>query len=226
LFTIEQENAQLNNLINVGTGFTTHVTNADGVDNTGVEFEATWAATENLTIGGSFASYDAELVNASQGSKLDIATGTIIGEDISGLQPNLVPEGTYTIYFDYDWGLSNGSTISLRADVRHRDAVWLRAGGNDRVTLTQDGTRPLFQRPELDKIGASIGWTNANEDITIELWGRNLDDDYDWINSGPGSPFSYAGGVLQTGATGALGTVRPRGYSGRKNVGITARFLF
>ena len=62
--------------------------------------------------------------------------------------------------------------------------------------------------------------------LTIELWGRNLDDDYDWINFGPGSPFNYAGGVLPPGATGAPGTVRPRGVSGRKQVGVTARFLF
>ena len=225
-FQIEQEDAQLNNLINVGTGFTTHVINADGVDNEGFEFEATWAATENLTIGGSLASYDAVLVNATQGVMLDITTGNIIGEDISGLQPNLVPEGTYTIYADYEWGLGNGSTITLRADLRHRDAVWLRAGANDRVTMTQDGTRPLFQRPEIDKLGASIGWRSADENISVTLWGRNLDDDYDWINAGPGSPFSYAGGVLQPGETGAPGTVRPRGYAGRSQVGLTASFQF
>jgi iron complex outermembrane receptor protein len=225
-FSIEQENAQLNNLINVGTGFTTHVANADGVETTGIEFEATWQATERLQIGGNIASYDAEMVNATQAAALDITTGLLIGEDISGLQPNLVPEGTYTIYADYEISLSNGSTIGLRADLRHRDEAWLRAGGNDRVTMTQDGTRPLFQRPALDKIGAMISWTSASGSTTVELWGRNLDDDYDWINSGPGSPFNYAGGVLQTGETGAPGTVRPRGYSGRQQVGITGRFLF
>nr|NIW23406.1 hypothetical protein [Gammaproteobacteria bacterium] len=194
---------------------------------------------DNLTIGGSFADYDGELVNAAQGSCLRLTgaagecgdaggtPGTVAGEDISGLVPNLVPQGTYTLYVDYNWQLANGSTIGLRADVRHRDTVWLRAGARDRHTLTQDGTRPLFQRPELDKIGASISWTNADEDLTIELWGRNLDDDYDWINSGPGSPFSYAAGILTADAPpGPPGTVRPRGYAGRKQVGITARFLF
>ena len=49
VFQMDQENAQLNNLINVSTGFTTHVINADGVESTGFEFEGTWAATENLT---------------------------------------------------------------------------------------------------------------------------------------------------------------------------------
>ncbi len=91
-----------------------------------------------------------------------------------------------------------------------------------------DGTRPMFQRPELDKIGANISWTSADGNLMIELWGRNLDDDYDWINFGPGSPFNYPRGVLTSNATPGIppGTVRPRGYAGRRHVGLTARFLF
>jgi len=228
LFKMEQQNAQINNLINVSTGFTTFVTNAGGVENTGFEFEATWAASENLTIGGSFATYDAKLVDAVQGSALDVNTGMVAGEDISGIVPNWVPEETYTLYFDYEWSLANGSTIGLRADVRHRGENWGRAGANDRQTLTQDGTRYMFLRPELDKLGAMVSWTNADENITLELWGRNLDDDYDWINFGPGSPANYARGILAPGVSAPppAGTARPRGYAGRKQVGVTARFLF
>ena len=230
LFSMEQSDAQLNNLINVGTGFTTHVINADGVESTGLELEATWAATDRLQIGGSVALYDAETVNATQGTSLDLATGTIIGEDISGLVPNYVPEETATLYFDYQLPLANGSTIGLRADWRHRGENWGRAGGADRDTLTQDGTRFMFLRPELNKLGANISWTSASEQLTIELWGRNLDDDYDWINFGPGSPANYAvgqlgpQGIIQ--GNGLTATARPRGYTGRRQVGLTARFLF
>ncbi len=226
VFQMDQEDAQLNNLINVSTGFTTHVINADGVENTGFEFEATWAATENLTIGGSLASYDAELVNAIQGTMLDITTGIIAGEDISGLVPNYVPEETYAIYFDYEIGLNNGSTIGLRADLNHRGKSWLRAGGADRDSLTQDGTRLMFERPALDRIGAQISWTSASGGTSLVLWGRNLDDDYDWINTGPGSPASYARGTVGAAGIAPAGTVRPRGYAGRSQVGVPARFLF
>jgi iron complex outermembrane receptor protein len=228
LFDMELEDAQINNLINVSTGFTTFVTNAGGVENTGIELEATWAATENLTIGGSLASYDSKLVDAIQGSALDTDTGIVSGEDISGLVPNYVPEETFTIYADYQWTLSGGSTIGLRADLRHRGTVWGRAGGNERQTLTLDGTRPMFQRPEIDKIGASISWTSASGGTMIELWGRNLDDDYDWINWGPGSPANYPRGPLAAGTTNPAnpGTSRPRGVAGRTQVGMTARFLF
>ncbi|NNC65579.1 MAG: TonB-dependent receptor, partial [Gammaproteobacteria bacterium] len=227
LFNMEQQNAHINNLINVGTGFTTFVANAGGVENTGFEFEGTWAATDNLTIGGSFATYDAELVNAVQGAAFDPVTGGVIGEDISGLEPNYVPQGTYTIYFNYQWQLANGSTIGLRADARQRDAMWGRAGARDRHTLTQDGTRFMFERPDLTKTGLNISWTNAEEDITIELWGRNLDDDYDWINFGPGSPANYARGIVTADAPpGPAGTARPRGVNGRAQMGVTARFLF
>ena len=184
-----------------------------------------------MTIGGSLASYDAEIVNGIQGTMLDITTGIVAGEDISGLVPNYVPEETYAIYGDYQWTLSGGSTIGLRADLNHRGENWLRAGGPDRDSLTQDGTRPMFLRPELDRIGAQISWTSASGSTTLVLWGRNLDDDYDWINAGPGSRFNYGRGQLgplglEAPPDGGPAVIRPRGYSGRKQVGLTARFLF
>jgi hypothetical protein len=105
--------------------------------------------------------------------------------------------------------------------------MWGRAGARDRHTLTQDGTRFMFERPDLTKTGLNISWTNAEEDITIELWGRNLDDDYDWINFGPGSPANYARGIVTADAPpGPAGTARPRGVNGRAQMGVTARFLF
>jgi hypothetical protein len=84
----------------------------------------------------------------------------------------------------------------------------------------------MYLRPELDKIGASIGWTSASGGTTIELWGRNLDDDNDWINFGPGSPATFARGTVGPAGLAPAVVARPRGISGRKQVGVTARFLF
>ena len=80
---MEQTNAQVNVNVPAGPGSTGNVTlvrNTGGIENTGIEIEATWAATENLRIGGSLGSYDAEYGPGSlQGGAFDPNTGDVHG---------------------------------------------------------------------------------------------------------------------------------------------------
>ncbi len=227
LFTAEQTNAQVavNLPTGPGGGNSAQVTNTGGIDNTGLEIEATWAATENLRIGGSLGSYDVELGAGSVvGGTFDPNTGTFTGEDVSGQEPNNSPDLTYTIYADYTWALNNGSSIRLRGDMFHRASMWSQVGVANRDGLNLAGTGPMHQRPELDKIGLNLSWTNADEDLTISLWGRNLDDDPDFINSGPPIGFIFNRG--QPGPLGFTTASRPVGYTGRRQVGVTASWSF
>jgi iron complex outermembrane receptor protein len=127
VFQQTQNNLQVNNNVPAGPGSTGNVTlvkNSGGVENTGIEFEYAWAATENLEIGGNIASYDPEFLAGSfQGGMFDPVTGTFDGEDISGTVPSNSPEFTYYLYGDYQWLMNNGGTIRLRADVSHRDQM-------------------------------------------------------------------------------------------------------
>ena len=81
LFQMEQTNKQANNNVPAGEGSTGNVTlilNSGGVANTGIEFEYTWAATENLTIGGSIASYSPEFLPGSlQGGAFNPSRGNL-----------------------------------------------------------------------------------------------------------------------------------------------------
>ena len=82
----------------------------------------------------------------------------------------------------------------------------------------------MYLRPELDKIGVNLSWTSASDNLTVSLWGRNLDDEPDYINYGPGIGF-----IFNLGQPGALGNrvrSRPSGTTGRAQAGVTASFRF
>ncbi len=218
VFNIEQTNAQNNALIPVGSGFTTLISNFGGVENTGVELEGTFLVTDDFTVGGNFAFYDAELGPGSViGGMADPISGVIVGEDVSGQRPNESPDETYVLWGEYVWGLQGGSSISFRADIQHRSDVWGRLP--NRTALANDGTS-LFLRPEIDNIGASINWTSASGDTVVSLWGRNLSDDVDYDTFGPPIGFHFA-------PSSTPGVSLPStGYSGRKQAGVDVRFRF
>jgi hypothetical protein len=102
--------------------------------------------------------------------------------------------------------------------------MWDQAGVANRDGLNLAGTAPMYLRPKLDKIGLNLSWTNAADNITVGLWGRNLDDDPDFINRGPGIGFIYNLG--QPGPLGNRVRSRPVGVTGRKEVGLTASYRF
>ncbi|HEY5623773.1 MAG TPA: TonB-dependent receptor [Gammaproteobacteria bacterium] len=228
VFQQTQDNVQANNQVPCGVGSTGNcnvILNTGGVENTGVEFEFAWAATQSLEFGGSIASYDPEYsAGALQGGMFDPVTGTFAGEDISGTVPSGSPEFTYYLYGDYEWALGNGGSLRLRADVNHMDPRWQQNGASNRCGLNLAGTDFEYRRPELDKLGLSLTWSNADDDISVSLWGRNLDDDPDYINTGPAIGFIFNLGA--PGEGGCRVRSRPVGETGRSQVGLSASFRF
>ena len=216
-FLMEQENAQNSALIPVGSSFTTSVVNFGGVEMKGIEFEGTFLLGENFLLGGNFAKYDGVLGPGSfTNASFDSATGQAVGTDVSGADTGL--DQTYVLYGEYDINLSGGSIITLRADIQNRSA--LPGPPNRAGLLTLDGDREAFSRPEITNVGANIIWTSADGDTVVTLWGKNLGDEWDWKNIGPPIGFHYAvPGGMGPGEAG-------RGYSGRKQVGLDARFNF
>ncbi len=228
VFQQVQGNQQGNNQVPCGEGSTGNcnvILNTGGVDNTGVEFEFALAATQALEIGGSIASYSPEFLPGSfLGGRFDPVTGTFSGIDISGTVPGGAPEFTYYIYGDYQWVLGGGGSLRLRADLNHMDARWTQNGAANRCGLNISGTDFQYRRPELDKLGMSLTWTNASESTRVSLWGRNLDDNPDYINTGPGIGFIFNLGA--PGVDGCRVRARPVGSTGRAQMGVTASFRF
>ena len=216
-FQQAQTNAQSNALVPVGSTFTTSVVNFGGVETDGIELEGTFLLGENFTLGGNFAMYDGVIgpgsfINAS----FNFETGQAEGVDVSGRDTGL--DETWVLFGEYEWSLSSGATLELRADMQHRSE--LPGPPNRAGRMTLDGDREAFTRPEVSNLGASLTWTSASGGTVISLWGRNLGDEWDWKNFGPPIGFHYnVPGGMGPGEAG-------RGFTGRKQVGIDARFNF
>ena len=192
LFKQEQLGVHTGNLVAVGSSQSNLLVNAKGVENTGIELEATWAATDNLTIGGHIASYDPKFVSGTIINGAQQADGTITGgEDVSGEIPsNSVDEAIY-LWASYDWQLAGGSSFRIRADVQDRGTVWGQNGANNRAGRNLNDNGFMYQRPGITKTGLRLEWTSAEGNMGFSIWGRNLDDDPDYINYGPPFPWVY-----------------------------------
>jgi iron complex outermembrane receptor protein len=217
VFSMEQVNAQSNALVPVGSTFTTSVVNYGGIEMDGIEFEGTFLFGDNFMLGGNWGTYDGVLGAGSlTNAGFDPVTGQVVGTDVSGQDTGL--DETYVLFGSYDINMSGGSMLTLRADIQHRSKF---PGPPNRAgILTLDGVCCAFDRPAIDNIGASVTWTSASGATVVSLWGKNLGDEWDWKNFGPPIPFHYARPA--SGGPGEAG----RGYSGRKQIGLDARFNF
>jgi iron complex outermembrane recepter protein len=225
-FKQSQNDVHQGNLVILGSSQANLLVNAAGIENTGFEFEATWAPTENLTLGGMVALYDPKFKEGSAlSAAFDLATGSFSGgEDVSGTIPaNSVDESAF-LWGSYDWNLSNGSNLNLRADYKYRAAIWARNGAIDRAGLNLKGDGFAYLRPKLGKIGLRFTWTSADENLSLAIWGKNLDNKPDYINSGPGFGYVYLNGPSVNGSVPVRG--RPSGSTGRRLVGATATWNF
>eukprot|EP00903_Cladosiphon_okamuranus_P004277 g4275.t1 len=224
-FKQEQNDIQVGNLAVVGSSQVRLLFNAEGIENTGLELEATWAATDSLTLGGFVALYDPKYKDGSFINQVIQADGTPDGGELfEGEIPANSVDEAWTLWASYDWYLPGGSTLSLRGDYRYRSAVWGLDGANNRDGLNINGDAPMYQRPELDKYGLRLSWLSAEENLSLALWGRNLDDDPDYINFGP--PFGYVYNLGQAGDDGAQVRARAVGSTGRKVMGATLNYYF
>lgn len=232
-FRQEQDDVQTGQLAVIGSSQVRLLFNANGITNTGLELEGAWAATDNLTVGGYVALYDPEYKSGSFVARgFDPDTGeTTGGEEFGGETPAGSVEEAATLYASYVWDLANGSSITLRGDYRHRGEIWGQDGANNRTGLTIDGTTQHNLRPELNKFDLRLSWLSADEKLGVSLWGRNLDDDPDYINFGPGFGYLYnLGAPGDNPNTAEIEEIRVRssavGSTGRKVVGLSVNYDF
>lgn len=196
-FFMEVDDVQTVNLVPAGGSFFGLISNIGSVETVGIELEGTFLITDKLLLSGNIASIDAEMIDTP-----DPVDDTI---DISGMRPPGAPEWTFNLIGEYTETLYNGSRLVFRADYRGRSNVF-------NQTSSRTGPRASYRlRPQINDLGARVTWINANEDITISLWGKNLREDWDITNFGPPSPCC---------------TTFAAGFRGKREVGLTATFDF
>jgi len=227
VFQQEQTDVQTGNLVLVGSSQANLLVNAAGIENTGLEFEWTWAITDNFTFGGALASYTPEFAAGSQiAATFNAATGEFQndGEDVSGRRPTGSVDEAATLWATYTWETANGGSWRIRADLRHRGDIWGQNSALDRAARSPYTGELYNLRPDLDKTGLRLSYTAPGDTWGFSIWGQNLDDKQDYLNFGPG--FGYVFLPLDSGALPGTARARPVGTTGRRQVGATVTFNF
>ena len=196
-FYMEVDDVQTVNLIRAGGSFLGLQSNIGKVESTGLELDGAFLIGDNFLLSGAVGIIDAEMKDTP-----DPADDTI---DISGHRPPGAPEWTFNIIGEYTIELGGGGSMQLRADYRGRSDVY-------NQTSSRTGPRADARlRPEVKDWGARVTWMNANGNISVALWGKNLAEDWDITNFGPPSPCC---------------TSFAAGFRGKREYGLTARFDF
>lgn len=143
--------------LTAGAAFGTFQTfNAGDATIFGVELEATWLVTDNLTISGFYGYQDSEFDETN-------IPGTAF-PDQSGQDLIRTPENKYNINVDYVYPLQGGAEIAVNLSYRYTD--------DQRGEL-----EPWAIQPEFDLFDARLSWANSEGSLELAAWGKNLADE-------------------------------------------------
>ncbi|PHZ83250.1 TonB-dependent receptor [Paremcibacter congregatus] len=175
-FIANYDDYQVNQFVDLGGGKTSiRITNAAKVKTKGIEAEATWRATENLTFTGSMGVLDATFDEFLEGG-----SG---GSDVSG---NRLPNATtFNAAFSaqyYQQIDSLNSTLLIRADLTHRSDYYTTVNNDTTAPLRAGGTVPFDRIEPLTLINGRIGLISNNETWEVYLWGRNLTNQKKYVD--------------------------------------------
>ena len=127
--------------------------NAGDAQIQGIEVEATWVVTEQLTLSGFYAFQDSEFGDTN-------IPGTAF-PDQSGQDLIRAPENKFNINADYATALANGSEFRINVSWRYTD--------DQRGEL-----EPWAIQPAFDLFDARVSWTGSSGALELAVWGKNL----------------------------------------------------
>jgi iron complex outermembrane receptor protein len=174
-FIANYDDYQVNQFVDLGGGRTSiRINNAAKVETTGFEAEATFYATEELTLNASLGLLDATFDSFPAGG-----SG---GSDVSGHDLPMAPDLTYSLGAIWKHNVpALRSTLLMRADVTHISEVY--STEDNVTTIPYNSAYPgVITYGKLDartELGARIGLMSDSETWEIYAWGRNLTDETD-----------------------------------------------
>lgn len=127
----------------------------------GVEASLDMAPTENLTVNASYNWSDATFDRFINSNNLDLS-----GNDLP-----FAPDQALTIAANYRFDLANGGTLDVGASYNWKDDYFF--GPQNRERERQDSVA---------LIDANISWFNRDGSLSVEIWGKNLDDELQLSN--------------------------------------------
>lgn len=150
LFNTEYEDLPYQVSNTVGVGFNTVNLIVDQTS-TGLEWESSWRLADGFYINTSLGYIDVDV---------DDPNPFVVAP--------LTPELTASISPEYSFGVSNGGSVTLRADYSYRDEMFGEPSSDPgRLTLLE--SRSI--------VNVDVSYTSADEDWTVGLYGRNATDE-------------------------------------------------
>lgn len=156
LFSTDYQDLQIQTFgpLTAAAAFGTFQTfNAGDAQIQGLEMEATWVLTEQLTLSGFYALQDSEFGDTN-------IPGTAF-PDQSGQDLIRAPDSKFNINGDYIQRLANGSELGINFSWRYT--------GDQRGEL-----EPWAVQPEFELFDARLSWTSSSGALELALWGKNL----------------------------------------------------
>ena len=156
LFSTDYQDLQIQTFgpLTAAAAFGTFQTfNAGDAEIQGLEVEATWVLTEQLTLSGFYALQDSEFGDTN-------IPGTAF-PDQSGQDLIRAPDKKFNFNADYVQSLANGSELGINFSWRYT--------GDQRGEL-----EPWAIQPEFDLFDVRLSWTNSSGALELALWGKNL----------------------------------------------------
>jgi iron complex outermembrane recepter protein len=170
--------------------FTTEMRNAAQIEGKGVEFEASWRPTQGFSLDTSIAWLDSKFTSFFAPNPLNeagysAAPGQAPLEDLSGNSTRMSPEWSASLQPSYEFALGNGGTLELSANAIYKGKQYHTEFNDDRLSSE-----------EYTIVDANVLFTSPGERYTLNLWGKNLTDEFVWAGSYAVASTRTIGGTL------------------------------
>jgi iron complex outermembrane receptor protein len=171
--------------------FTTEMRNAAQVEAKGLELETSWRLARGFTLDASLAWLDSEFTEFLAPNPLNPAgytstsTAGALLEDLSGNRTRMSPEWSGSLQPSYELDLNNGGTLTFAANAIYKSKQYHTEFNDDRLA-SDDYTM----------VDANVLYTASGERYTINLWGKNLTDEFVWAGSYAVASTRTIGGTL------------------------------
>lgn len=170
--------------------FTSSLTNAAVSEAYGAEFELAWRPSTQFTLNASLAYLHSEFTKFFSKDPLDPALfgpggASVPDSDLSGNATRMSPKWTLNLNPNYNFGLADGSTITLASNFAYRSKQYHTEFNDER--LSQDGYIML---------DANIMYASPDKRWTANLWMKNVTNELVWAGSFSVSTSRTIGGTL------------------------------
>ncbi len=152
--------------------FTVRLENAAATDGQGLELEAMWQPVPALTIDASATLYDIEFEEFLSLDPLNEAlfgadSTTVEPVDLAGNSPRNTPEWSFAVRGAYAIDLDGGGVVT--------PAIAYAAKGEQFYT---EFNNPVLGADAYGILDANVAYTSPDGRLTVNLWGKNLTDEF------------------------------------------------